>query len=465
MAMSRSEAGTEPGGVQFVPRRERAGGARIRRWLICAASAVIAVIGAGAGAGISAASAAGPPGAPAGGSWAPAGQMDVARSEASVTGLADGSVLVAGGGNPPQASAQLFDPAAGTWSSTGPMGVARVAHAAVRLADGRVLVTGGRVSPDAIGTAEIYDPATKTWAPAAPMALTRQAHTATLLSDGRALVVGGLGGGHGPHRAEAEVFDPASGAWSPAGALPQARGYHSATRLPDGRVLVVGGEGAPHDASLRDAAIFDPRATTWAPVPSLLATGRSDHTATVLPDGTVLVVGGTKLHTGGRPQNILASAEVVDLRGTAFLPAPAMTQRRSRHAATALGDGRVLVTGGFGDRMGEATATAEIYDPRTRRWTAVADMPEANASHTAVLLAGPACGASCDKVLVVGEQSAHLYAPPPPAPAGTSGRPSTAGLAGGLGAALLLLSASGVVVARRRQSKSLRGPHQTMEYR
>lgn len=420
----------------------------------------------GAGAGISAASAARPTlGAPAGGSWTPAGQMDVVRSEASVTGLADGSVLVAGGGNPPQASAQLFDPAAGTWSSTGPMGVARVAHAAVRLADGRVLVTGGRVSPDAISSAEIYDPAARTWAPVAPMALTRQAHTATLLTDGRALVVGGLGGGHGPHRAEAEVFDPASGAWAPAGALPQARAHHSATLMADGRVLVVGGEGAPHDASLRDAAIFDRVSTAWPPVPRLSATGRSDHTGTLMPDGTVLVIGGTKLHTGGRPQNIMASAEVVDREGTAFLPAPAMTARRSRHAATALGDGRVLITGGFGDRMGEATATAEIYDPGTRRWTRVADMPTPNASHTAVLLAGPACGASCAKVLVVGEQSAHLYAPPPPAPAGTPGRTGAAGLAGGLGAALLLVSAGGVVVARRRQSKSLRGPHETMEYR
>lgn len=401
-----------------------------------------------------------------GGSWAPAAQLSAPRSETTVTALDDGRVLVAGGGNPAEALAEVLDPVAGTWAPVSPMGEARVAHAAVALADGRVLVSGGRLVSDALTSAEVFDPAAGTWTPVEAMSGTRQGHTATLLASGKVLVAGGLGGGHGPHRSEAELFDPASGTWSPTGAMPQARAHHTATLLGDGRVLVVGGEGAPHDASLRDAAVYEPEAGTWAPVPSLLASGRSDHTTTALADGTALVAGGTKLHTGGRPQNILSSAEVLDRAGRAFLPAPAMAQRRSHHSATALDGGRVLVVGGFGERMAEATATAEIYDAGTRRWMGVAPLPEPAAGHAAVVLGGTACGTACGKVVVVGERSAFVFtAPPVAAGGGAGGIGGVATVAGVLGGALVLLTAAGVVVTRRRHSSTSSRTYQTMEYR
>ena len=406
-------------------------------------------------------------GAASGGSWAPAGQLSVARSETTVTLLADGKVLVAGGANPPEASAEVFDPATVSWSLTGPMGTARAAHAAVRLADGKVLVSGGRVGPDALASTEIYDPVAGTWAPAGAMAHPRQAHTATLLADGKVLVAGGLGGGHGPYRVEAEIFDPAARTWAPTGALPQGRAHHSATLMPDGRVLVIGGEGAPHDDSLRDAAVYEPSKGAWSPLPRLLSVGRADHTATLLGDGTVLVVGGTKLHTGGRPQNILSTAEILDRAGSAFLPAPAMAQRRSFHAAIAVTGGRVLVTGGNGEHIAQPTATAELYDPASRRWASVTPLPKPAAQHTAVVLAGPACGPACDKVLVVGEREAYLFVPPPPGSAGSEST-SKAGLLVGALAAGAALVVAGLIVARRRTTNpttSRRGTTPTMEHR
>lgn len=407
------------------------------------------------------------------GSWAPAGQLSVARSETTVTLLADGKVLVAGGANPPEASVEVFDPATVSWSPTGPMGTARAAHAAVRLADGKVLVSGGRVGPDALTSTEIYDPAARTWAPAGAMAHPRQAHTATLLGDGKVLVAGGLGGGHGPYRVETEVFDPATSTWAPTGALPQGRAHHSATLMANGRVLVIGGEGAPHDNSLRDAAVYEPTKGTWSPLPRLLGTGRADHTATLLGDGTVLVVGGTKLHTGGRPQNILSTAELLDRAGSAFLPAPAMAQRRSYHAAIALAGGRVLVSGGNGEHIAQPTATAELYDPATRRWVPVAPLPKPAAQHAAVALAGPGCGSACDKVLVVGEREAYLFTPPPPGSAGSEEGSDTALLVGAASAGAALVVVMGVIVARRRrhvgqpdnQTPSRRGTKPTMEHR
>ncbi|HUP71092.1 MAG TPA: kelch repeat-containing protein [Acidimicrobiales bacterium] len=401
-----------------------------------------------------------------GGSWASAGQLSVPRSETSVTLLSDGKVLVAGGANPPEASAEVFDPATKRWSPTGALGTARAAHAAVRLADGKVLVSGGRVGPDALNSTEIYDPTARTWAATGAMAFARQAHTATLLADGKVLVAGGLGGGHGPYRVETEVFDPATGTWSATGALPQGRARHSATPLNDGRVLVIGGEGAPHDDSLRDAALYDPASRAWSPLPRLLGVGRADHTATALPNGTVMVVGGTKVHTGGRPQNIVSTAEILDQAGQAFLPGPAMAQRRSFHAATALAGGRVLVTGGNGDRIATPTATAEIYDPATRQWATVSPMPDPAASHTAVVLAGRGCGSACGQVLVVAERAAYLFTPPPPGSPGSKGANRNL-LLGAVGAGAAV-AAAGLIVARRRHispTTSRRGTDQTMEHR
>ncbi|MGQ0521924.1 MAG: Kelch repeat-containing protein [Actinomycetota bacterium] len=412
-------------------------------------------------------------GPPEGGRWWPAGRLSVVRSEGSAVALADGRVLAIGGGNPQVASVDVFDPATGAWAPTGAMASPRAAHAAVRLADGKVLVSGGRIESQTLTTAEVFDPATGTWAPTGSLAVARQGHTANLLASGKVLVAGGLGGGHGPYLSEAELFDPATGTWAATGVLAQGRAHHTATTLTDGRVLVAGGEGAPHDASLRDSAVYDPATGTWTPVPSLLATGRADHTATAVGDGTVLVAGGTRLHIGGRPQNMLPSVEVLDRSGSTWLAGPAMAQRRSDHATTVLRDGRVLVTGGFGERIATATATAELYDPAARRWATAAPMPAPAAGHAAVVIEGSGCGEACGAVLVVGDQDAHLYSPPPlvvQAREGLVRRLVKLGavVVGGVVPIILV----GIVVVRRRRHRdetaSGRGrtpPNQTLEHR
>jgi len=136
----------------------------------------------------------------------------------------------------------------------------------------------------------------------------------------------------------------------------------SLTRLPDGRVLVVGGEDPASDGGrgLSSAEVWDPATGTFAPA-GLLGEARTGHTATLLANGQVLIVGGTTAADGG---HTLATAEIWDPATMTFASAGAMADARQGHTATLLPDGRVLVAGGHDDRV--ALASTEVWDPATR---------------------------------------------------------------------------------------------------
>ena len=146
----------------------------------------------------------------------------------------------------------------------------------------------------------------------------------------------------------------------PAASPPHAHG-HTATLLPNGQVLVAGGGNTDSGSALASAELYDPASGTWTATGSLV-TARLSHTATLLPNGQVLVAGG-----GNSSSGTLASAELYDPASGTWTATGSLVTRRTEHLATLLPNGQVLVAEGF-NTDGAALASAELYDPASGTW-------------------------------------------------------------------------------------------------
>ncbi len=243
------------------------------------------------------------------------------------------------------AAAEVYDPTSGTWSATGSMSETRYNHTATLLPNGKVLVAGGYDAHEGHRLSnEVYDPATGTWSTTGALAEPRHLHTATLLPNGKVLVVGGVSeAANGDYyaAASAEVYDPATGTWSATGSMSQARRFHTMTLLPNGKVLVTGGSSLTPTQYIyfASAELYDPATGTWSATGSMSAI-RSNHAATLLPNGKVLV-------TGSNMASAAASAEVYDPATGTWSTAGSMATPRSAHSATRLNNGKVLLLGGI----------------------------------------------------------------------------------------------------------------------
>ena len=354
--------------------------------------------------------------ASASGTWESTGNMITARSNHHQNLLADGRVLMSGGlnnaGNP-LASAELYDHTTGTFSSTGSMSTARWQHRNVVLLTGKVLVTGGRpnASTNVLNTAELFDPVSGTFSATGSMQRFRRLHRATILANGNALITGGQGGTTDTSSGNlnnAELYDPVAGTFSfTAGTMVSSRRSHLQTLLPDGRVLIVGGTGGAGNTVLNTAELYDPTTNTFAATGNMLV-ARNSPFLIGLPNGKVLVLGGDD--GDGNP---IASAEIYDPATGIFSATGNPLTGRIGSRALLLANGQVLSAGGrTSSSASTVTATAELFNHLTGTFSATGSLVTAREEPSAtnlpngqVLFAGGVNAAGVELA------SAELYTP------------------------------------------------------
>jgi hypothetical protein len=307
---------------------------------------------------------------PATGSSHGTGELVTARAGARAVVLADGRVLVAGGVGcvsitcPAIASAEVYDPSSGKFAATGSLVSARTDALLVRLGDGRVFIVGGHAliggQWQPVLAAELYDPASGKFAATGSLLAQTDADTATLLADGRVLVTANPMGRFSTSDRD-EIWNPETGKFTLSGKVAVVATSKTATRLTNGQVLVAGGKTASPGQtgpSVGTAQLFDP-ATAQLALTGTMSTERAAHAAALLPDGRVLIVGGTD------GTNVLASAEIFDPATGTFTPTGSMLNARLSPVAFSLPDGSVLIVGGTATLQGSAypIETVEMYRP------------------------------------------------------------------------------------------------------
>lgn len=239
------------------------------------------------------------------------------------------------------------------------------------------LVVGGAAGSGATWAAlnwQTLFPTRATWTQAGDMGLARGFFRAIQLQNGLVLIEGGVL----PDKsttAQSDLFDPTKGTWRKTqGSLNEARAKHTATLLPNGIVLVTGGYGP-----LQSAELYVPKTETWIYTSNQMKYARARHTATLLQSGKVLIAGGSPYNN---------RAELYDPDNDTWSTAGTMVIRRYDHVAIGLLDGKVLVAGGRtrNDDDSSIINSAELYNPDTETWSSIPNMQIARADFTAVLL-------------------------------------------------------------------------------
>ncbi|MGB8413844.1 MAG: kelch repeat-containing protein [Candidatus Binatus sp.] len=325
-----------------------------------------------------------------------------ARFFASVAPLPGGKVLIAGGnavGTTCLNSAEIYDSSTGrfTRTATSMTDAHCFAHTTTVLANGWVLITGGEdMTGNIVNTADMYDSTTGAFTCSTlggvsattgyctnTMTDVRFLDTATLLKNGNVLIAGGT---DGSIVNTAELFNPVAGTFTATGTMTDSRENHTAALIASGStnvgyVLIAGGIDAAGSV-VQSAELYNPTGTFAAT--GIMTHPRYLHTATQLSTGNILITGGED-GTGA----VLATAEVYDPVSATFASVGSMTTARALHTAVLVTSGpkkgSVLIAGGI-DNNGNALGTAELYNPKTGKFTAAGSMEVGRSSQDGTAL-------------------------------------------------------------------------------
>jgi hypothetical protein len=293
---------------------------------------------------------------PVTGTWTFTGSMNVPRESHKAVVLQNGQALVAGGVNASGtlASAELYNPSTGTWTATGSMITVRSGFILTLLPNGEVLAAQGT-------SAELYNPATGTWTATGSPSGGISGANAALLQNGDVLAIGQfINGSDTPP----ELYNPSTGTWSPTGSTGAINPI--TPRLLNGEVLVIGSF-ASGNRSYSTAALYDP-STAQFTVETGPCSCRAFNGA-LLQTGEVLVAGGA-ITVPGSPYpstQTINSAELWNLSTQAWTSTGSMKDPRVGESMTVLPNGQVLVAGGSqSGKHSNGTvilSSAELYTP------------------------------------------------------------------------------------------------------
>jgi hypothetical protein len=248
---------------------------------------------------------------------------------------------------------------------------------AVRKHEGLVLISGSYNYMKGSTSTEIYNYVNNSVLKGPDMKIARTFHTSVTLPTGDVAVFGGFNDKI-KTLSSYEVFNVTSKSFSEIGNADEKRQRPAAVTLPNGLVLIIGGAyGDDYDSKwLNTCEFFNPLCNTFSPSKAKMTVGRYAHTASLLPDGKVIVCGGSH-------GSCLQTTEIYDPSTDSFSDGPLMTVKRRYHTATTLEDGRILLTGG---EAGWYYTSTEFYDPATNSFTAGPNMGLARIAHFSALL-------------------------------------------------------------------------------
>jgi len=314
--------------------------------------------------------------------------MHLERVSFEAVRLSGGQVLVAGNDNVcmqeglgvRNVESEVWDPRSDRWTMTPNRTTPRDFPVLAALDDGRALLAGG-VGEDSnhfvsgsVALTSLYDPQNNEWLPGPSLSVGRYGAAGARLHDGRILVAGGtwLSGGDASDLASAEIYDPLRNMWTMTGSMTQSMGSAHGVTLDDGRVLVVGTHEHIDQPDQPRAELYDPATARWTRLKAV------SGSPVALPDGGALVISGDGASLRLDPET---------LRWNAVRPMPA---HRSGATPARMATGQILVAGGWAGtglpKSGHMTRTAQIFDPRTGRWSTTVSMPDRRRVGVAVAL-------------------------------------------------------------------------------